>query len=101
MAAQVLRDNTYVDDVLAGGDTVASAQERVKQVDALLGKGGLTLRKWVSSEEDILKSIDESRRLPVEKIFGDQDATLCALGLKWNPTPSSLVSKKRFYLLPL
>ncbi|KYN09504.1 hypothetical protein ALC57_18372 [Trachymyrmex cornetzi] len=74
----------YVDDILSEADTIATAKEKMLQLQDTLTAGGFNLKKWVSNSPDLLASIsfhdqEVSAILPV----GDT-ATHYALGVQWN-----------------
>ena len=50
LAASVVHDSFYVDDGLAGADTIPDAIRLQKELQELFAKGGFLLRKWRSSE---------------------------------------------------
>ncbi|XP_070529064.1 uncharacterized protein [Cardiocondyla obscurior] len=57
LGATVLRRDTYVDDVLAGGDSVEEAAAALRDVRALCMAGGFPLKKWAASNEDLLQEV--------------------------------------------
>ena len=90
LAAKVTKFNMYVDDVLAGADSVEEARDMVKQVDGMLMAGGFHLQKWVSNEDSILNDIEAPRQLNHPKTF-DGDLVHRALGLKWSHQSDALI----------
>ncbi|XP_018397720.1 PREDICTED: uncharacterized protein LOC108775764 [Cyphomyrmex costatus] len=83
-AAEIIRCDTYVDDILSGADTIATAEEKMQQLQDTLTAGGFKLKKWIANSPDLLANIsahdqEVSAILPV----GDP-ATHHALGVQWN-----------------
>ena len=80
-----------MDDSLAGADTLEEAIEIRRELNGLLSRGQMTLRKWRSSSEPLLETIPEEI-----KETGDlhiaSDPTECskALGIYWNTSTDTL-----------
>ncbi|UYV66025.1 hypothetical protein LAZ67_3006222 [Cordylochernes scorpioides] len=62
-AAEALRKETYVDDILTGAEDSESAMLLREELVCLLQKGGFVLEKWASNDPTILKQIPEDARL--------------------------------------
>lgn len=83
--AAVLRENVYVDDILAGASTVSETLESRHQLEAICRAGGFPLKKWVANHEALLADI------PVDNLAGQTTRTWQAaeshatLGLGWRP----------------
>ncbi|XP_032690793.1 uncharacterized protein LOC116853726, partial [Odontomachus brunneus] len=89
-AAELIRANTYVDDILAGADSEADAQALQRELINLLRAGGFSLRKWASNSAVVLESVCEEDREPLIQIR-DRDAVGAPiLGVHWLPLPDSL-----------
>ncbi|XP_026828149.1 uncharacterized protein LOC113562575 [Ooceraea biroi] len=82
-AAQILRDDMYVDDVLSGADTPERAADKAKQLAQLLIAGGFPLQKWSTNDLTILANIHESSQLDFSNREFNAEAR--TLGLIWNP----------------
>ncbi|CAK9809238.1 hypothetical protein ANTQUA_LOCUS5950 [Anthophora quadrimaculata] len=80
LAAEVLRSNIYVDDVLFGSDDVDSLQVR-SQLISLLTQGGFTLRKWTSNLPTLLADIDSSALISADNKILASDDHVKILGL--------------------
>jgi hypothetical protein len=50
-AAQVIRDNSYMDDILDSVSTNQEARELTTAIDCILEKGGFQVKGWQSNEE--------------------------------------------------
>ncbi|XP_011690496.1 PREDICTED: uncharacterized protein LOC105451622 [Wasmannia auropunctata] len=86
LAAPVLRDNTYVDDLLFGADDISTLRHTRAQVCALLAHGGFELRKWASNSSDLLADIPpDNHGLACSKSLQSDDK-LKILGINWNPS---------------
>ncbi|XP_011859943.1 PREDICTED: uncharacterized protein LOC105557339 [Vollenhovia emeryi] len=57
LAAHILIDNTYVDDVLFGAQTQSLLKSARQELCALLARGGFVLRKWASNHTSLLFDI--------------------------------------------
>ncbi|XP_024893753.1 uncharacterized protein LOC112468697 [Temnothorax curvispinosus] len=85
-AVTILRKQTYVDDVLFGGDDIALVRESRDQLVALLRCGKFELRKWASNSPILLADIDSSDHgLVITKQIAIDDQ-LKVLGIAWNPS---------------
>lgn len=86
LAARIIQEDCYVDDILSGARTIEEAIECRRQLEALLERGGFPVHKWCANHEAILHDVPESK---CEKLVALDD--LCAneviktLGLMWNP----------------
>lgn len=49
-ASQVIKCDSYVDDILTGTDTVKQAVKLCDELIGLTKAGGFTLRKWISND---------------------------------------------------
>ena len=90
-AAEVILASFYVDDCLAGTDTLEEAVHLREQLNALLATAGMTLRKWRSSSTPLLKTIPEELQ-EKEPIHSISTPSSChkALGLHWNTKDDTL-----------
>lgn len=82
-AARTLNSDVYVDDVVTGADSVASAQSLQRELTDLLGQGGFLLRKWASSHPEALVNISEECCEKPHKLGGDE--SIKVLGIQWSP----------------
>lgn len=84
-ASVIMTNDTYVDDVISGGDDVPTVQKLHRDLVEMMKRGGFELKKWSSNSNEILETIPESDRelkLPVELNANDN---IKALGIAWNP----------------
>ena len=80
-AAQMIKDNSYMDDILDSVQTNNEATELTAEIDGILEKGGFQVKGCTSNAE----LIPENNRKETEEINvpqGKQDAKV--LGLAWN-----------------
>ncbi|XP_065361992.1 uncharacterized protein LOC135955567 [Calliphora vicina] len=84
IASQILRNNMYVDDVLAGGNTIEEAKEGQTQLIAALDSAGFPLRKWISNSRELLKDLPEEHLLNVDLLNLPESNNAKTLGIRWN-----------------
>lgn len=85
-AAKVVNNSFYVDDCLAGADSVEQGIETHKQLQKLFSKAEFLLRKWNSSSPAVLESIpvdlcDSQTSLTISDA---DDAYTKTLGIEWH-----------------
>lgn len=86
LAAEVLRSDTFVDDIVTGVSSVTQAAELKKQLDSILKRGGFSLRKWTSNCPEFLENIPEELRHSQPLSFSeDTNAVVNILGLRYFP----------------
>ena len=81
LGAQILRSHTYVDDALAGGDTLDEARQARSQLQQILASAGMQLDKWSANSAIILP---ENCSIPDDISF-HQEEVVSTLGLRWSP----------------
>ena len=79
--AHVLENHVYVDDALAGGDTLEDALDIRNQLINILNTAGMKLEKWSSNYATLLP--DDSPAA-TSRLFSETNS-VSALGLLWNP----------------
>ncbi|XP_062713829.1 uncharacterized protein LOC134290668 [Aedes albopictus] len=86
LAARVIQEDCYVDDVLSGAKTIQEAIECRQQLQTLLARGGFPVHKWCANDKAILQDVPEDER---EKLVLLDDLSanevMKTLGLTWNP----------------
>ena len=87
LGSQVIRDHSYVDDILAGGDTLKQTWEVRQQLEGILRSGGFPLDRWASNIPNLG---DDAAR---ETSLFQESEIHGALGLQWNTTTDSLTMK--------
>ena len=86
LAAKMVKESFYVDDGLIGADGIEGAIELRKEMQALFSHGGFLLRKWNSSNQEVLDSIEPELR-DVQEVHSISDSVsnyTKTLGLEWN-----------------
>ncbi|XP_045458141.1 uncharacterized protein LOC123668452 [Melitaea cinxia] len=90
LAAEKVRSNFYMDDLMCGCETVTEGIEIYKQMKGLLKEGGFELQKWASNNEELMEIIrkgekdnDELRQETKEEKNIKMDEVIKILGLTW------------------
>ncbi|KAL0850306.1 hypothetical protein ABMA28_012142 [Loxostege sticticalis] len=83
LAAERIKADVYMDDVLTGCQSETEAIEVYKQLKKLLKEGGFQLQKWTSNSDKLLDVFKEDAGGDVEI---KQDQVSKVLGLTWNRT---------------
>ena len=76
-ATQVIKENTYMDDIIESVPTKEKATKLAKDIKALLDEGNLKMKEWIFTHDriDILRTIPNDKSSNTEKV----------LGVVWNP----------------
>ncbi|XP_049883593.1 uncharacterized protein LOC126379074 [Pectinophora gossypiella] len=87
VAAEVLKNYFYMDDLVYGQDTIESSKQLISELIKLLEKGGFNLRKWNSNEPTILDDLRDDQRCSKTTIdfSSEQTPSSKTLGMRWNP----------------
>ncbi|XP_044742380.1 uncharacterized protein LOC123304888, partial [Chrysoperla carnea] len=85
LASPVIENQTYMDDILGGADTIEQAQLLQKELVELLTAGCFELRKWSSNNESVLEAVPTEFREQTLS-FATEDNIIKILGLIWDPT---------------
>ena len=84
-AAKAVETAFYVDDCLTGADSIEEAIDLHHQLLDLFIKGGFLLRKWNSSDSNVLRHIQrELRDIQSTHHIPSPDEYTRALGIQWN-----------------
>ena len=84
LAAKAVDESFYVDDGLTGADSKDEAIQLQNELQTLFGKGGFLLRKWNSSEPDILEQIaPELCDQQSVCTISEPDSYTKTLGIEW------------------
>ncbi|XP_025407206.1 uncharacterized protein LOC112681160, partial [Sipha flava] len=88
LAAKILLNDTFVDDIITGANTEETAFECQSQLINLCGLAKFELRKWASNNTNIIQAVPcEARAMSPSLLFNSADHTeLNCLGLKWDPS---------------
>ncbi|XP_051153762.1 uncharacterized protein LOC127277018, partial [Leptopilina boulardi] len=85
IAAEVLKNDFYVDDCLTGADTVSEVQQIKEGLIELTTKAGLRICKWRSNHQEIAQNSGDS-----EVLTNDVDQSSKTLGVMWNSQKDTL-----------
>lgn len=89
LAAFVLKNHLYVDNVLTGVDDIESGQKLCRQLIDIFKSARLNLRQWASNNAAILKDIGPE---DIDRNYNlDKDFTLKTLGISWNASRDVLL----------
>lgn len=89
LAAAILENDCYMDDVLTGTNTITEALELQKQLTKLLARGKFKLRKWRSNKPEVLKHLQKEDQAD-ELLLLEQKQALKTLGVLWNSKTDEL-----------
>ncbi|XP_059226988.1 uncharacterized protein LOC131998556 [Stomoxys calcitrans] len=84
LASKIIRENLYVDDVLAGAHTIDGAITSRKELIAALNSAGFQLMKWTSNDHKIIQDLPAEQLLPVNWLELSEDSSTKTLGIRWN-----------------
>ncbi|XP_053969189.1 uncharacterized protein LOC128870561 [Anastrepha ludens] len=90
IGSKILKCDFYVDDLITGGESIQEVKEIMSQTTKLLEKGGFKLRKWCSSNPELLQTIPPDDRETLLKFDDGSDITK-TLGLTWDPASDCLL----------
>lgn len=83
-AAEVLKKDFYVDDLLSGSYSIEHAKEVQRQLIEMLQSARINLRKWSSNCPELLSQLTTEQINPTTIDLKNANSTK-ALGLRWNP----------------
>ena len=86
LASIVLSNSTYIDDILAGAESVEEALSLQSELIDLLKQGGFELRKWAANHCALLKHFSSEECQQDALSFDSDDAIIQILGLQWLPS---------------
>ncbi|XP_062537651.1 uncharacterized protein LOC134205970 [Armigeres subalbatus] len=90
VGSRVVKRSFYVDDMLAGSNTIEEGILLCKEVLELLKGSGFNLRKWNSNNSQILRTIPSHLRDDRELLDLDEKTTVKTLGITWEPATDTL-----------
>ena len=91
LAAEIIRSTFYVDDCLTGASTLDEARSIRKELNDLLEKACMRLRKWRSNSEDLLSTIPEDLKETEQvQVISAPDQCHKALGVHWHTGQDTL-----------
>ncbi|XP_075157320.1 uncharacterized protein LOC142230561 [Haematobia irritans] len=84
LGSKIIKENLYVDDVLAGGHTIEDTIAARKQLTSVLDSAGFELRKWTSNDSRLLNDLHPDLLLPVNWLDLSEGSSTKTLGIRWN-----------------
>ena len=84
LASEAIKTCFYVDDCMAGSNTLEDAKVLAEQLNQLLTAGGFHLRKWATNNSSVLQNIPEADKFE-SMVDIPTDMSVCLLGVSWNP----------------
>ncbi|XP_075162693.1 uncharacterized protein LOC142235322 [Haematobia irritans] len=84
LAREALLSCFYVDDCMAGANTIEDAQRLVSELNLLLRAGGFQLRKWSSNDHRVLINVPDNDKIE-SMVTLPAAITVCLLGVIWDP----------------
>lgn len=88
-AATVLKNHSYVDDLISGANSTTEALDLQRQLINLLKRGGFELRKWSSNAPELLECLPENHLETPVFLDQSQQPHFTILGLHWSPVSDS------------
>lgn len=83
-ACRVILEDSYMDDISSGCETLNEAIELQRNVTAILAEASFPLRKWVSNSNELMKCIPESDKEGAgTKTDHGYQKFVSTLGLRW------------------
>lgn len=100
LAADVIRTQCYVDDILCGTNSLETLNELYSQLVNLFKLANLNLHKWNSNSQEILNHISPSSNQCTYELKAEKSVNK-VLGVSWNPVSdefsiSSPISTQRY-----
>ncbi|XP_026462759.1 uncharacterized protein LOC113365404 [Ctenocephalides felis] len=86
VAADIIKQDCYVDDIITGANSITDLHIKSDQLVTMLGRGGFSLHKWSSNNQEFLNTIAQENQELENTCFIDKTGIIKALGLLWNPT---------------
>lgn len=84
IAAEIIKECFYMDDLMTGAENVEEAETICKEVNDLLKLGGFETQKWSSNSTDLLMTIQKEKGIDSKGLQIKIDEMIKILGLKWD-----------------
>ncbi|XP_055633459.1 uncharacterized protein LOC129773830 [Toxorhynchites rutilus septentrionalis] len=91
VAARIVKEDIYVDDILTGAESVTDAIKVYRQLRQLLGRGGFPIHKWCSNSKELLEHIPPQeceKQIPMD--YCEANQVIKILGLLWDSHEDAL-----------
>lgn len=87
LAAEILLDNSYVDDLHQNKDTIKEAIDSRDELTYVMRSAGMELSKWASNCSEILDGMPSDRlEKGTQLAINSSDLSVKTLGLYWDPS---------------
>ena len=86
-AADVLKHNTYMDDICESRKTTDEARKITHEIDEVLATGGFSVKEWISNRDERKDGPQQERDVASTN---EKGSTEKVLGLEWNPESDKL-----------
>ena len=86
-AADVLKHNTYMDDICESRKTTDEARKITHEIDEVLATGGFSVKEWISNRDERKDGPQQERDVASTNEKGSIEKVL---GLEWNPESDKL-----------
>ena len=86
LAAQAVRQNCYMDDLMPSVESSAKAIEMRQQLTTLGDKAKFHIRKWISNRREVLEDIPEEDRASEINLEVNELTSTKTLGMAWAAT---------------
>lgn len=96
LASNILKSDTYVDDIISGSDTVSQSVHLQTQLRSILECAGFNLRKWNSNSMELLHHIPPESLATNSNFHVQNHEMVKALGLSWNTKTDNFCFKMEF-----
>ncbi|GFU13913.1 integrase catalytic domain-containing protein [Trichonephila clavipes] len=93
-AAKLAKDHFYVDNLLAGADSLDSARKIVHELQNLMSADGFELRKWSCTHPEVLSDLPNTLKTNISSHSFDDESTQKILGLFWDLNEDSFKEVK-------
>ncbi|RVE40681.1 hypothetical protein evm_014670 [Chilo suppressalis] len=91
VAAEVLRHDVFVDDIMGGAETLERAQAMKTELIELMRSAGYELRKWSTNNPQLLKDLPEEHcEQPKQFDAADPRSFIKVLGIQWEPLSDTM-----------
>ena len=91
LAAKILKNDMYVDNMITGCNSIAEAREICRQITGILSSAGMKMRQWASNNYKIIENIDK-RDLDVN-FDVNRDNSINTLGVAWRAMRDEFIYK--------
>lgn len=81
-AAEIIKNHLYVDNLITRTDTLEDARTIRNEINALLSRGGFTIRKWASNEDWVIDDLESKCQNTNLVLKGDEFVK--TLGIIWD-----------------